>query len=102
MDFERTHHRAQTTHLPHDPVHLLNVLGRPRRITEFALRVVLLGQVEQDGATLENTLLAVCHGRDAAVGVDLQEPATNASQSIDLDAHVDQIDCSRTPPFAGS
>lgn len=71
----RTLHGAQSAHLPHDPIHLLNVLGRAGRVAEFAFRVVLLRQVEQDGATLENTLRAVGHGRDATIGVDLQEPA---------------------------
>ena len=39
---ERTLHRAQTAHLPHQPAQLLAAFRSPRRMADFPLRVVLV------------------------------------------------------------
>lgn len=76
---EVTLHRPKPPHLPHQPAQLLDILRRAGRIAEFPLRVVFLRQIQQDGAALEDALVAVGNGGDAAVGVDFEEPAATKS-----------------------
>lgn len=91
-------HGAQAAHLPHDlrrlavcerkreggwagtyPVVHLPVLARAARVRHLVLGVVAVDQVLQDGSALEDAdglavREGVGNGRDAAVGVDLEEP----------------------------
>ncbi len=83
-------HGAQTRVLPEQPVVHLVVLARTFRVADFMVRVVLVGQVCEDAAGLEQAdLLAiregVCQGRDAAVGVDFQKPRLLLPVGRDVD-----------------
>lgn len=72
--FQHTLHWTNSTCLEHQPGHLLNVLGSVRRIADLAVGIVFVGEVKHNGTTLKNALWAVGEGRDAAIGVNLQEP----------------------------
>jgi hypothetical protein len=61
--------------LPKDPAQLLIILGCSRPVADLALRIVFIGQIEQDGAAVEDALLAVGQGGDLPVRVDLEEPS---------------------------
>lgn len=78
----RTLHRPNTAHLEHQPAQLLDVLGRAGRVADPPVCVVLIREVEHDGAALKHALGAVCDGWDAAVGVDLQEPSMLSLLSV--------------------
>lgn len=54
--FTHTLHGTKSTHLEHQPRELLDVLGAAGRIANLSVGVVLVGQVEHDGATFEDAL----------------------------------------------
>ena len=70
-----TLHGPNTTHLVHEPGKLFHVFGRPRRIANLPLLVVLFCQIEHDGTAFEYTLASIKDSRDTPIGVDFQEPA---------------------------
>lgn len=75
MAVETTHlHRTESTHLPHQPGHDLVILTAATRVVELALLVVVVGQIEHDGASFKDTHVAIFEGRDAPVGIDGEEP----------------------------
>lgn len=77
-----TLHRAETTHLEHEPGKLFHVFRCSRRITDLPLWIVLLGQVEHDGTAFEDALASVKDCRDTAIRVDSQKPAIDVKVSL--------------------
>ena len=72
-------HGAQTAHLPEEPALGLVVLLAALRVRDLVVFIVALDKVLHDGARLEQrdgraVLELVGQSRDAAVGVDLEEP----------------------------
>jgi hypothetical protein len=43
-------------------------------VTDLPLSIILVGKVEHNRSALKNALGTICDSRDAAIGVDLQEP----------------------------
>jgi hypothetical protein len=52
-------HGSQSPHLKHEPTQLLGVLWGPRSVADLSFRIVLLCQIEHDGTTLGDTLVAI-------------------------------------------
>lgn len=71
----RTLHGSKAAHLEHQPGGLLDMLGGAGGIANLAIGIVLVDQVHHNRTTLEDTLRAIEECGDAAVGVNLQEPA---------------------------
>ena len=71
--------------MPKDPAQLLIILRRSRLVADLAVCVIFIGQVEQDGAAVEDTLLAVSQSGDLPVRVNLEEP------SVELVSVADEI-----------
>lgn len=55
------------------------MLGRAGRVADLPVGVVLVREIEHDGAALKHALRAVRDGWNAAVRVDLQEPSVVVS-----------------------
>lgn len=85
-------HGSEAAHLPHQPVGGLPVLARAGGVGHLVVLVVAVDEVLQDAAALEDAdglavIERVCESRDAAVGVDLEEPGLlSGGMSIDCSA----------------
>lgn len=71
---KHTLHGSNATHLEHQPAHHLVVQARPVLVREGLVLVVQVGQIQHDGAGLEDAQIPILERRDASVGVDVEEP----------------------------
>jgi hypothetical protein len=71
----RTLHGSETAHLEHQPGELLDVFGSAGGVADLTLSVIFIDKVDHDRAALKDALGAVEECGNAAVRVDLQEPA---------------------------
>lgn len=55
------------------------------RVVELALLVVVIGQVEHDGTSFEDALIAVFESGNAAIGVNGKEPVLLLGVFRDVD-----------------